>query len=234
MRINKYLRDAGLCSRRKSEELVLGGKVKVNGKAVTDLAFDVSGADIVEVNGKIVDNEKDLKYIILNKPKGYLTTKSDDLGRKTVMDILGNRYAELFPVGRLDYNTEGLLLLTNDGELSFKLTHPKHKIEKTYVATIKGDVSEKELDILRGGIYYQGVRYSKCKAFVKDRFKGNTKVCLTITEGKNHEVRKMFEFLHKDVHLLKRIAIGSLTISGLDRGEFRSLNKKEIEYLENL
>lgn len=234
MRINKYLRDAGLESRRKCEELVEGGKVSINGKVVRNLAFDVKDEDIVEVDGKILTGEKNLKYLIMNKPKGYITTKKDELGRKTVMELLGPKYADVFPVGRLDYNTEGLLILTNDGDLSYKLTHPKNQIKKVYIATIKGDISNTELDILRGGFLYKGVRYGKCEAKILDKHNGICKVQIIVTEGKNHEIRNMFEYLHKDLHLLKRVSLEGLTLRGLNRGESRLLSRKEVEYLKSL
>jgi len=234
VRINKYLRDASYGSRRGVEELIEQGKVKVNGNIVRDLAFDVSNNDVVEVDGKIITGEKAMTYVIMNKPKGYITTKSDDKGRKTVMQLLPANMAGLFPVGRLDYNTEGLLLFTNDGELANHLTAPKNKVRKKYIATIKGDVQDIELNAVRNGFYYKGVRYGKCECRIKNKQQGTTKVEIVITEGKNHEIRNMFEYLHKDLHLLKRVAIGDLMLTGLNRGEYRKLSNAEVQYLKSL
>ena len=234
MRINKYLRDASYGSRRGVEKLIEDGKVKVNGEIVRDLAFDVLDSDVVDVDGKIITGEKVMTYLIMNKPKGYITTKSDEKGRKTVMQLLPGNMSGLFPVGRLDYNTEGLLLFTNDGDLTNRLTSPSSKIPKKYIATIKGDVQDVELNSIRGGFFYQGVRYGKCECQIKDKHQGMTKVEVVITEGKNHEIRNMFEFLHKDLHLLKRVAIGELVLTGLNRGEYRKLTNAEVHYLKTL
>lgn len=233
MRINKFLAEAGVASRRQCDQLIKDGAVKVNGR-VCDLGYDVNEGDSVVVNGKRINNEVKKEYYIMNKPKGYVCTVSDDKGRKTVMELLPKRVGRVFPVGRLDYATEGLLLFTNDGELSFRLTHPKNEVPKTYVAKIEGVVTESELDKLRAGVIIEGKKTNKCSARITDATKEYTKVSITITEGRNRQVRKMFEVIGKEVVLLKRIKIGDLSIRGLDRGECRSLTKQEIEYLKFL
>lgn len=233
MRINKFLAEAGVASRRQCDQLIKDGAVKVNGR-VCDLGYDVNEGDSVVVNGKRINNEVKKEYYIMNKPKGYVCTVSDDKGRKTVMELLPKRVGRVFPVGRLDYATEGLLLFTNDGELSFRLTHPKNEVPKTYVAKIEGVVTELELDKLRAGVIIEGKKTNKCSARITEATKEYTKVSITITEGRNRQVRKMFEVIGKEVVLLKRIKIGDLSIRGLDRGECRSLTKQEIEYLKFL
>ena len=170
----------------------------------------------------------------MNKPKGVLSTVSDDRGRKTVMSLLPADAGRVFPVGRLDYCTEGLLLLTNDGDLSYRLTHPKSEIPKTYLARVEGTMTEKDLNRIRSGIELDGVLTKKCRAHIVETNKSYTKVHVTITEGKNRQVRRMFEAIGKNVDFLKRIRIGNLTISGLDRGEVRKLTDEEIVYLKNL
>ena len=170
----------------------------------------------------------------MNKPKGILCTVSDDRGRKTVMDLLPAGVGRVFPVGRLDYATEGLLLLTNDGELAYRLTSPKNEIPKTYLVRVEGTMSEKDLNRIRSGIELDGVLTKKCKAHIVETNKAYTKIHITITEGKNRQVRRMFEAVGRNVDFLKRIKIGELTLRGLDRGEVRVLNDEEISYLKNL
>ncbi|MBP5357484.1 MAG: rRNA pseudouridine synthase [Clostridia bacterium] len=238
MRINKYLAECGLASRRKSEQFVLDGMVSVNGKVVRDLSFVVEAGDVVSVNGEIVSPNKDHVYLMLNKPKGCVTTVSDDRGRKTVMDIVSKDFAEvrLFPVGRLDYDTEGLLILTTDGDLCNRLTHPSLAVTKTYLAKVEGQVSESDLNKLRAGIEIDGKMTSKCKCKIKgfDADKKITQVEIRISEGMNRQVRKMFEAIGKSVAFLKRVAIGDLRLRGVDRGGYRKLSQEEVEYLKRL
>ncbi len=233
MRINKFLAECGVASRRQCDEMIKNGEVLVNGKPC-GLGADVTDKDEVTVNGKHVHHEGKKEYYILNKPKGYVCTVSDDKGRKTVMDLLPSRAGRVFPVGRLDYDTEGLLILTSDGDLAFRLTHPKNEIPKTYIAKIEGGVSEAELDKVRGGVVIDGKRTGKCNARVVEQDKNFAKVSVTITEGRNRQVRKMFEAVGKQVVFLKRVKIGELTLRGLDRGACRPLSDEEIKYLKYL
>lgn len=234
MRINKFLAECNLGSRRKVEAFVRDGRIKVNGKVVTDLAFSVSENDLVEFDGTKVEPNKTLVYVMLHKPKGYITSTLDNRGRKTVLDLLPQELKFLKPVGRLDYDSEGLLLLTNDGEVAFNLTHPTHEVGKVYVAKVEGEVKESELAVLRAGVVIDGVRLSKCKVKKLD-FKDNiTKLEITIFEGKNRQIRKMFEAVGFKVVFLKRIQIGLLRLCGVDRGKFRYLTTQEINYIKSL
>lgn len=233
MRINKFLAESGVCSRRSADKLIEEGVVKINGR-VCDLGDEVNGDDHVTVNGKPINVVKKYDYYIMNKPKGYVCTVKDDKGRKTVMDLLPQKIERLFPVGRLDYDSEGLLLFTNDGDLTFKLTHPKNEVPKTYLVRTEKPVNEETLSKLRAGVYIDGVKTKKCKIRLIETTKNYSKLHITITEGKNRQVRKMFESVGNNVDFLKRIKIGELTLTGLDRGEVRKLSPKEIDYLLNI
>lgn len=232
MRINKYLAAAGIASRRKCDELIAAGKVMVNGK-VAILGAEVSDNDVVSVNGRVVALQEK-EYYILNKPKGYICSVSDDKGRKTVMDLMPAGLGRIYPVGRLDYDSEGLLIMTTDGVLAQKLTHPSNEVPKTYLVKIEGTMTEADLNPLRRGMDTGDYVTKKCKAHIVETNKYYTKVHITLTEGKNREVRKMFEVLGREIILLKRIKIGEITLSGLDRGAYRKLSEDEIEYLKNL
>ena len=234
MRINKFLAEKGIASRRHADAMIQAGRVKINDEIAT-LGADVTEADVVKVDDNvIVNNEVKFEYYIMNKPKGIICTVSDDRGRKTVMDLLPDDIGRVFPVGRLDYATEGLLILTNDGDLAFRLTHPKNEIPKTYMAKIEGTMTEKDLNPIRSGVELDGVLTKKCKAHIVETNKAYTKVHITITEGRNRQVRRMFEAIGKNVEFLKRISIGQLKLSGLDRGEIRPLKEDEIYYLKSL
>lgn len=234
MRINKYLAEKGIASRRHADEMIASGRVKIN-ENIAALGMDVTEEDVVLVDDQPISNsEKKALYYIMNKPKGVVCTLSDDRGRKTVLDLLPPDTERIFPVGRLDYATEGLLILTNDGDLAFRLTHPKNEIPKTYLARIEGTLTEKDLNPIRSGIELDGVLTKKCKAHIVETNKSYTKVHITITEGKNRQVRRMFEAIGKNVEFLKRVSIGNLKLSGLNRGEYRPLSDMEIAYLKNL
>lgn len=234
MRINKYLADKGIASRRHADEMISAGRVTING-ALATLGANVEEGDEVCLDGEILSTtEKKLEYYIMNKPKGVVCTVSDDRGRKTVMDLLPEGVGRVFPVGRLDYATEGLLILTNDGDLAFRLTHPTTEIPKTYMAKIEGTLTEKDLNPIRSGIELDGVLTKKCKAHIVETNKAYTKVHVTITEGRNRQVRRMFEAIGKNVEFLKRVSIGQLKLTGLDRGQIRSLNEMEVAYLKGL
>ncbi len=234
MRINKYLADNGVASRRHADEMILSGRIKINGQ-VALLGMNVTESDIISVDDQPINNqEKKLYYYMMNKPKGVVCTVADDRGRKTVMDYLPKTGARVFPVGRLDYATEGLLILTNDGDLAYRLMHPTSEIPKTYLARIEGTLTEKDLNPIRSGIELDGYLTKKCKAHIVETNKAYTKVHITITEGKNRQVRRMFEAIGRNVEFLKRIKIGQLNVGGLDRGEVRELTEEEIFYLQNL
>ncbi len=234
MRINKYLAEKGVASRRHADELIAAGKVKINGVIAT-LGANVEETDVVLVNDIPLSREEKVeKYYIMNKPKGVVCTVSDDRGRKTVMDYLPENVGRLFPVGRLDYETEGLLLLTNDGDLAFRLTHPTNEVPKTYMARIAGTMTEKDLNRIRSGVELDGVMTKKCKAHIVETNKAYTKVHITITEGRNRQVRRMFEAIGRTVEFLKRVSIGKLKLTGLDRGEIRALTEEEIFYLKGM
>ena len=232
MRINKFLAAAGVASRRECDKLIADGKVKVNGKIAT-LGLEVDESDEVFVEDRKVALQKN-EYYILNKPKGYICSVSDDKGRKTVMDLMPANVGRIYPVGRLDYDSEGLLILTTDGELAQKLTHPSNEIPKTYLVKIEGTLTEAALNPIRSGIEIDGYMTKKCKAHIVETNKAYTKIHITITEGKNREVRKMFAAIGKEVQLLKRIKVGDLTLRGLDRGAYRKLSKQEVDYLNSL
>ena len=234
MRINKFLAESGVASRRASDKLIEDGVVKINGK-IAKLGDEVDiSKDFVSVNNKPVNTVKKYDYYIMNKPKGYVCTVKDDKGRKTVMDLLPPSAKRLFPVGRLDYDTEGLLILTNDGDLTYRLTHPKNEIPKTYLVKTEKPVSDEDLVKLRSGVIIDGVKTQKCNVRLIETLKTGSKLHITITEGRNRQVRKMFEAVGNFVDFLKRIKIGDLTLTGLNRGEVRQLSAFEVEYLKNL
>lgn len=231
MRINKLIAESGICSRRNADKLIMDGEVKVNGKVCT-LGQEVDPiSDSVVVSGKKINIVSKYEYYIMNKPKGYVCTVKDDKDRKTVMDLLPANITRVFPVGRLDYDSEGLLLFTNDGDLTFKLTHPKNEIPKTYLVKTEKPISDKDINLLRSGVVIDGVKTKKCNIKVIESNKNFTKVHITITEGRNRQIRKMFEAIGNNVDFLKRIKIGDLTLSGLNRGEIRKLTREEIDYL---
>lgn len=233
MRINKYLAQCGIASRRDCDRLISEGRVSINGKPA-ELGDDVAEEDNVKVDGKPVAPKKN-EYYILHKPKGYLCTVSDDKGRKTVMDIIGGNVGRIYPVGRLDYDSEGLLILTTDGELAQHLTHPSNEVPKTYLVKVEGRLTETDLNPIRSGVEIEGGYVTKkCRAHIVETNKDYTKVEMTLREGKNREIRKMFAAIGRDVMLLKRTKIGELTLRGLDRGAFRKLTPAEVEYLKSI
>lgn len=231
-RLNKYLADCGVGSRRECDKLIADGCVKINGK-IASLGANVEENDSVSVNGRRVTPKTKNYYIMLHKPKGCVTTVKDDLGRKTVMDFVDIK-ARLFPVGRLDYDTEGLLILTNDGDVANKLTHPKNNVEKVYVARLSGSLTEAERQTLERGVEIDGRKTMPAKVKILAKDEHHTRVEVTITEGRNRQVKKMFESVGKEVEFLKRVAEGELRLGGLQRGKYRFLNEREIEYLKGL
>lgn len=231
IRLQKFLAQCGVASRRKAEELIRDGKVRVNGHVVTEMGTKVSEEDRVEVNGKVVRPEKKKVYILLHKPRGYVTTVSDPEGRKTVLDLVKDVRERVYPIGRLDYDSSGLLLLTNDGEFANYMMHPKNEILKVYIATVKGNPSEEALDKLRNGIRIDD--YVTAPAFVRvlSVYEKKTKLEITIHEGHNRQIRKMCEKIGHPVVRLKRIAYGSLELGDLKPGEWRFLTEKEVKQL---
>lgn len=231
-RLNKYLADCCVGSRRECDKLIADGCVKINGK-IASLGANVEENDSVSVNGRRVAPKTKNYYIMLHKPKGCVTTVKDDLGRKTVMDFVDIK-ARLFPVGRLDYDTEGLLILTNDGDVANKLTHPKNNVEKVYVARLSGSLTEAERQTLERGVEIDGRKTMPARVKILAKDEHHTRVEVTITEGRNRQVKKMFESVGKEVEFLKRVAEGELRLGGLQRGKYRFLNEREIEYLKGL
>ncbi|MCB4928694.1 rRNA pseudouridine synthase [Streptococcus mutans] len=234
MRINKYIAHAGVASRRKAEELIKQGLVTLNGQMVTELATTVKSGDRVEVEGQPIYNEEKV-YYLLNKPRGVISSIRDDKGRQTVVDLLPEVKERIYPVGRLDWDTSGLLILTNDGDFTDKMLHPRHEIDKVYVARVKGLASKDNLRPLTKGIVIDGKKTQPARyRIVKtDREKNRSVVELTIHEGRNHQVKKMFEAVGLMVDKLSRTRFGTLDLSGLNSGEARRLNKKEISQLYN-
>ena len=229
-RLQKFLAGAGVASRRQCEKYILEGKVKVNDKIVTELGTKVTENDIVKFNNKVVKHieKKEYVYIMLNKPLGFVTTVSDEQGRKTVLDLV-KVDKRVVPVGRLDMYTSGMLLLTNDGDLVYELTHPKHEISKTYEVSIDKDITKEELEILKNPMDIDG--YITKGATVEIIKKHPEKVILhiTISEGRNRQVRKMIEQIGHRVLYLKRIAIGQLTMKDLPLGKWRYINEGDIK-----
>ncbi|SHE54480.1 ribosomal large subunit pseudouridine synthase B [Caldanaerobius fijiensis DSM 17918] len=234
-RLQKYMAKSGVASRRKCEELIRKGCVKLNGRVVTDMGVKVNpDVDIIQVNGKIIKPQKKKIYILLNKPVGFITTVKDQFNRPTVMDLIGYQRERLYPVGRLDYDTSGLLILTNDGELTYKLTHPSHEITKTYLATLQGVPDEEDLRRFRTGLKIDNYVTSPAEISILKIFNSRSLVEIKIHEGKNRQIRKMCEKIGHPVISLKRIAIGDITLEGLKEGQWRYLSDEEIEYLRKL
>lgn len=232
MRINKYIAAAGVASRRKADELIAAGNVKVNGATLREPGYDVVEGDVVEVNGRRIQAEEKKVYILLNKPVGYVTTVSDDLERPTVMDLVQDVDARVFPVGRLDFNTSGMLILTNDGDFAYRMTHPKHEITKTYRARVAGVLSDEKCARLRKGVDIGGFVTSPAKVNIIKGMPRSTIVDITIHEGKNRQVRKMFKAVGNNVQELQRVAIGKIPLGRLSEGHYRKLTREEIEYLK--
>ena len=233
IRLQKFLANSGICSRRKAEEYILAGKVKVNGKIITELGTKVNPAkDEVTFEGKVVKNVEDKIYILLNKPIGYVTTAKDQFNRETVLDLI-NIKEKVVPVGRLDMYTSGALILSNDGEFIYKVTHPKYEIEKAYNVTLKGKATEEEIKALEKGVKIEDYVSGKAKVKILkiDEEKDVSRIEIIIHEGKNREVRKMCNAIGKKVLALHRSRIGNLIVKDLKIGEWKYLNNKQIESL---
>lgn len=231
MRINKYIAQSGIASRRKADELIASGNVKINGKTLKEPGYDVTDDDVVEVNGSRIQADEKKVYILLNKPIGYITTVKDEQNRPTVMELVQDVDARIFPVGRLDNNTSGMLLMTNDGEFSYKVAHPKHKMTKTYRARVEGVLSNEKCAKLSNGVDIGGFVTSKAKVNIIKGLPRSTIVEISIHEGKNRQVRKMFAAVGNKVQELERVAIGEMPLGRLAEGHYRKLTRGEIEYL---
>lgn len=234
-RLQKIISQAGLASRRAAEKIILDGRVQVDGQVIQELGrkFDPLQHKII-VDGRPLQAPEHHVYFLLNKPKGYLSTAKDDRGRRTVLDLIPESGARIYPVGRLDNNTEGLLLLTNDGGLMNGLLHPKYEVQKTYVARIAGQPSEAVLDKLRQGIQLEDGWTAPAVVQLLQQGDGESQVLITIHEGRNRQVRRMFAAIHCDVKALKRIAFAGLDLSGVKRGQHRPLTAKEVTALYKL
>lgn len=233
-RLQKIIAQSGVASRRKAEQLIVDGKVKVNGQLITELGTKVSSNDEILVNDELINREQK-EYYILNKPRGVLSTTSDDKNRKTVVDLIPTK-ARIYPIGRLDYDTTGLILLTNDGEFANILMHPKNQVEKVYMAKLKGIIKGEQINKLKEGILLDNVlvKASKVKLKKQDQKTNSSMVQITIHEGKNHQVKRMFESVGYEVTKLKREKVAFFDLKGLQSGEFRKLTPKEVAKVYSL
>ena len=231
-RLQKVLAKAGVASRRRAEELIRQGKVRVDGKVVTEMGTKVDPeTQNIECDGVALVSREEKVYILLNKPTGYLSTVDDPQGRPIVTDLLKNIAERVYPVGRLDLNTEGALLLTNDGEMAQKILHPSHEVNKTYVAKVKGVPGKKKLDVLSKGIELEGRKTWPARIKVLKTLAQSTVIQIVIHEGRKRQVRKMFEAIGHPVLALKRTAYGQLQLGGLGPGKYRFLTPRDIKFI---
>lgn len=236
MRLQKYMAMCGVAARRKCEEIIVQGRVRVNGTVVTQMGTQVEAGDCVELDGRLLTPEERKRYVLYHKPAGEVTTVSDDKGRETVMDRFKDFGERLYPVGRLDYDSEGLLLLTNDGELAQRLTHPSCEVDKVYLARVAGNPSNEEIERLRRGVFMEGDErrtYPAQVQVVRDESLYSD-ILVTIHEGRNRQVRRMFDAVGHKVLLLRRVRFGALELGELRRGEWRELTAREVEALKRL
>ena len=236
MRLQKYMAMCGVAARRKCEEMIAAGRVTVNGRVITEMGTQVEEQDEVLVDGVRITPEEEKRYVLYHKPAGEVTTVSDEKGRETVMDRFRDFPVRLYPVGRLDYDSEGQLLLTNDGALAQRLTHPSCEVDKVYLARVTGNPSNEAIDRLRRGVYMEGderrtypadVRVVRDESLFSD-------ILVTIHEGRNRQVRRMFDAVGHKVLLLRRVRFGPLELGSLRRGEWRELTAQEVEQLHRL
>lgn len=233
-RLQKYMAACGVAARRKCEEIIEEGRVKVNGNIVTELGFKVDPElDEIVVDSKLIKLEERKVYILLNKPEGYVSTVKDERGRKTILDIVKVN-ERIFPIGRLDYNTSGMILLTNDGDIYNRIIHPRKEVNKVYIAVIEGTPSKDKIDEFCNGIDIGGYITAKAKFRIIEKLQDKSKVEIIIHEGKNRQVRRMCEKIGHPVIALKRISVGNIKLGNLRRGEWRYLDENEINYLKNL
>lgn len=237
MRINKYIATCGIASRRKAEELILESRVKVNSVVINELGFNVDEEnDIVEIDDQRIGLVEKMVYIVLNKPEGYITTVKDQFERPSVIDLVKDIKERVYPIGRLDYETSGLLILTNDGDLTYKLTHPKHEVHKTYMAIVKGIPTENELQQFREGLDIEDYTTAPAQIrIVKSVSEKNYSICeIKIHEGRNRQVRKMCRAINHPVLRLRRVAMGKITLQKTEVGEYRHLDEEEVKYLKSI
>lgn len=230
VRINKYLALCGIGSRRKVEDFVKDGLIKVNGKVTTELSTDITKKDVVEYNDTRLKLPSNYVYYKLHKPKGYICSANDEHGRKTIYELV-NVPERVFSVGRLDYNSEGLLILTNDGDFANKITHPSNHVNKEYIVTVEGEMLESELAVLRAGVVENGVRMPSAKVKLMEFKKDISRLSVVIDEGQNRQIRRMFEAIGKTIVLLKRVSIGGLKLGGLERGKIKKLTSAELDLI---
>ncbi|WMM26491.1 pseudouridine synthase [Tissierella sp. MB52-C2] len=235
MRLQKYIALCGISSRRKAEQLIIDGKVMVNNKVITELGTTIDpNKDVVKVDNKKIKAEKNKVYIMLNKPIGFVTTLKDEKDRKIVTDLIEGVKERIYPVGRLDADTTGLLLLTNDGDMAYKLTHPSNEIMKKYIAIVEGVPNKAELEKFRRGLVIDGKKTSNAYIKIAKRYDTESILEIVIHEGRNRQVKKMCEAINHPVKKLKRVSIGEIQIGGLDIGNWRYLDDEEIKYLRSI
>lgn len=232
VRLNKYIASSGLCSRRKADELIEQGAVKINGKTVTELGYLVQNKDKVFVNNKLIHPSKH-EYYRFYKPAGYITTSDDEKGRKTIYDLLPENLIGLKPVGRLDKDSTGLLILTNDGDLINALTHPSVKVPKIYLVTVDSVLTRAELEKLANGVEIEPNKIAYADIQVLNMDNKHTEMQITLYQGMNRQIRKMFEFIGHEVKTLKRVQHATLRLDGLKRGEFKPIKPIQIRELKN-
>lgn len=235
LRLNKFLAQSGVASRREADRLIQDGRVKINGRVVTELGIKIDEFnDRVEVDKRPVKLPSERVYLVLNKPAGYLVTVEDPRQRKTVMELLPPLPQRVFPVGRLDSETEGVLLLTNDGELAHRLTHPRYEVKKLYEVRVKGFVEDRDLEKLDKGLFIDGRKTAPARAKIIYRNREKSLISLEIHEGRKHEVRKMLYALGFEVKKLRRVSFAGITVKGLRRGFWRRLRPEEVARLRKL
>ena len=235
MRLQKYMAHCGVGSRRKCEDMIKEGRVQINGKKVTEMGLQVDpDHDKVVVDSISLRLQEDMIYILLNKPKGTITSVSDQFNRNTVIDQIGWKGSRIYPIGRLDYNTEGLIILTNDGEMAYHMTHPKHQIEKEYMCVVSGIPDAEKIDMLRRGIDIGGFITSPAQVSYNGQEKGNAIIHIVIKEGKNRQVRRMLDAIEHPVIYLRRERIANIIMNDLKIGEWRYLTENEVDDLKKL
>lgn len=234
IRLQKYMALCGVASRRKSEEMITAGRVAVNGETVQTLGTQVAEGDVVAVDGQVITPEARKVYILYHKPFGEVSTANDPQGRPTVLDRFRDLPERLYPVGRLDFDSEGLLLLTNDGELTQRMLHPSREVDKTYLARVGGELELPAIRALRQGVMLDGQKTSPAEVRVIRRTDAETVALVTIHEGRNRQVRRMFEAVGRTVWMLRRVRFGPLELGGLARGQWRELTEEEVAQLKAL
>lgn len=233
-RLQKYMAECGVASRRKSEEIILSGRVRVNDKVITELGYKIDmEIDNIYVDDKLISKEQSKVYIALNKPLNYISSVSDERGRKTILDLVKVK-ERIFPIGRLDYDTTGLILLTNDGEVYNKLIHPRQEVKKVYIAKLHGIPTNEEIKILCSGVDIGDYITAQAEFKIMKKDKTECTAQITIHEGKNRQVRKMCDAINHPVISLQRISVGKIRLDKLEVGSFRYLSNDEVEYLKNL